>query len=254
MHHYPRQAGAPTGASINVILRALRELVAAADVRRATLVRGCCGERGGLRELGRVVHHVEHDVAERLHFGLSAPPCHVARVAALEDDRHLEAAEHEVVVDLVDRAAGVRWRSTRAARRAVGHARRSRCTPSSERSSSAFAHGIRTQPRSSSGSPIVAISQSTIAASLAGRAVAEHHVGELVVAVHDARARPTACSCGATRRRRRCRAGRGPCTSPDATASGRPGARGSPPACRSLRGRRAFQSTFAILAVPSTSS
>ena len=27
VHHYPRQAGAPTGASINVILRALRELV-----------------------------------------------------------------------------------------------------------------------------------------------------------------------------------------------------------------------------------
>jgi len=28
VHHYPRQAGAPTGASVNVILRALRELVA----------------------------------------------------------------------------------------------------------------------------------------------------------------------------------------------------------------------------------
>jgi glycosyltransferase involved in cell wall biosynthesis len=27
VHHYPRQAGAPTGASVNVILRALRELV-----------------------------------------------------------------------------------------------------------------------------------------------------------------------------------------------------------------------------------
>jgi hypothetical protein len=27
VHHYPRQAGAPTGASVKVILRALRELV-----------------------------------------------------------------------------------------------------------------------------------------------------------------------------------------------------------------------------------
>ncbi len=45
-----------------------------------------------------------------------------------------------------------------------------------------------TQPRSSSGSPTVAISQSTMAASRAGAAVAVHDVGELVVAVHDARA------------------------------------------------------------------
>ena len=43
-----------------------------------------------------------------------------------------------------------------------------------------------TQPRSSFGSPTVPISQSTIAASRAGAPCSVHHVGELVVAVHEA--------------------------------------------------------------------
>src|SRR5262249_37741528 len=54
-------------------------------------------------QLGRLPRHVEDDVAERRHLRVVGAALRPPRVAALQDDRDLEAREDHVIVDLVDR-------------------------------------------------------------------------------------------------------------------------------------------------------
>ena len=212
-------------------------------------------ERGGRGQLGGAGHGVEDDPAGSAAMpGLSASPDHDPGEAALEDDGQLESGQDDVVVDLLcpgparsPRRSGPRT-SARPATPGLVHVAVVRSSPGS-------VQPFMTHPRSSSGSPTVAISQSTdMAASRAGVPVAEHHVGELVVAVHDARFPPgRACGPGATPRPRRGRAAAGTRTWPR-WASQRSTWRSWNPSgfLVSSSPPRARQSTRASRAMPST--
>ena len=100
-------------------------------------------------------------------FGLSASPLHHPGVAALEHDGQLEAGQDHVVVDLVDRPAALALVVVEQLG-ADGHAGVVDVAAGGAGPSSGSGQPLMTQPRSSSGSPTVAISQSTMAASRAG--------------------------------------------------------------------------------------
>ena len=162
----------------------------------------------------------------------------VPGVDALEDDRELVRREHLVEVELADVAARLRRRSARRSRRASG----SPCARRSPRRAaialSSRPQYTRNSPRSASGSPSVAISQSstaTISARVVGR---EHRVVEAVVAVHDRRRRRLGQR-GAQPARELVdrRAARASSTAPTARPSAAPAARGSRRDGRTRRGR-----------------
>ena len=100
----------------------------------------------------------------------------------------LNEPEHAVVVDVREIAVGVVGVAIEqlASRRHVVRPANG-VTPASDAASPDSTHNPSSQPRSTSGSPIVDCSQSTTATSSTGEARREHHVVELVVAVDDAR-------------------------------------------------------------------
>ena len=167
-----------------------------------------------------------------------------ARVRALEHDAELERGEHRVPVDR--RHVARRHLGVARARAPSGSAsRRHRPVAPSARIAKPSRSGqvAISQPRSSSGSPIVHISQSTIAASR-GPSLREQQVREVVVAVEDAGRELRRADCArASPRPRRARDLRARVALVARVGlelrepARRPGARGSPRAGRGRRGR-----------------